>query len=80
MPPTEIATLAIAHREGSSPSVFTLNRLRDGESIPPVTIPSPYAFPVHGRPNSKLMQELRWYLEDFLRFPFPPEIANQAEV
>ncbi len=30
-------------------------------------------FPIAGRPNGTcLMEELRWYLEDFLKYPFDP--------
>ena len=39
------------------------------QSWPPRKIPGkvPRGFPVDGRPNSNLMRELRWYLEDFVR-------------
>jgi tetratricopeptide (TPR) repeat protein len=73
-------TLAVAHVEGSSPASFTLIRSSDGKSMPPVVIPSPYEFPVDGRPNSNLMVELRWYLEDFLHYPFDPEIDHADRV
>ena len=33
---------------------------------------------MEGRPNSDLMRELRWYLEEFLDYPFPPE-TDRAE-
>src|SRR5438034_10095275 len=70
------AALAIEHIEKSSPPLFTLTRLPDGKAAAPVTVPSPYQFPVEGQPNSQLMRELRWYLEHFLDYPFPPEIAH----
>src|ERR1039458_5439570 len=57
------ATLAIAHVETSSPPAFILTRLSDGKSAAPVTISSPYQFPVESQPNSNLMDQLRWYLE-----------------
>ncbi len=74
------ATLAIAHVEGSSPPAFTLTRLTDGRSAAPVTISSPYAYPVESQPNSNLMEQLRWYLEHFLDYPFDPEIGHAGRV
>ena len=73
----ESAALAIQHVEEASPRAFRLVRLLDGKSVPPVSIPSPYEFPVEGVPNSNLMRELRWYLEQFLEYPFPPR--NRSE-
>jgi hypothetical protein len=73
-------TLAILHVEGSSPPAFTLIRLPEGEPAAPVPIGSPYEFPVEGHPNSNLMGELRWYLEGFLDFPFPPETGHAERV
>jgi len=67
------AALAIEHVEEASPRTFRLVRLLNGESSPPVTIPSPYEIAVEGLPSSNLMRELRWYLEQFLDYPFPPE-------
>src|SRR6266404_3433879 len=74
------AALAIEHVEGSAPPVFKLTRYPDGKSVAPVTIFSPYEFPVEGQPNSDLMRELRWYLEHFLDYPFHPEIAHSEHV
>src|SRR5260370_28576196 len=78
MAPT--AALAIEHAEKSSPPVFNLTRLPDGKSAAPVTILSPYEFPVEGQPNSNLMLQLRWYLEQFLDYPFEPEIGHADRV
>jgi CHAT domain len=72
--------LAIEHLEGSSPPAFKLTRLDDGKSLPPVAIGSPYEFPVEGRPKSPLMRELRWYLEQFLDYPFHPETDHADHV
>src|ERR1035438_535641 len=74
------ATLAIAHVETSSPPAFILTRLSDGKSAAPVTISSPYQFPVESQPNSNLMDQLRWYLEHFLDYPFDPEIGHAERV
>jgi tetratricopeptide (TPR) repeat protein len=72
--------LAIKHVEGSSPAAFKLTRVSDGKSLSPVAIGSPYEFPVEGRPNSPLMRELRWYLEEFLDYPFHPETDHAGHV
>ena len=74
------SALAIEHIENSSPPAFTLKRLPDGKSVQPVPIPSPYEFPVEGQPDANLMEELRWYLERFLDYPFPPETGHAAHV
>jgi tetratricopeptide (TPR) repeat protein len=74
------ATLAIEHLDGSAPPEFKLTRLPDGKSAAPVAICSPYEFPVEGQHESRLMRELRWYLEQFLDYPFPPEIAHAEHV
>jgi tetratricopeptide (TPR) repeat protein len=76
----QLPALAIEHVEGSSPSAFKLTRLEDGKSLSPVAIGSPYEFPVEGRPNSPLMRELRWYLEQFLDYPFHPETDHAEHV
>jgi tetratricopeptide (TPR) repeat protein len=52
---------------------FSVTRARDNKAADPVTVPSPVGFPVEGQSVHDLMQELRWYLESFLRYPFPPE-------
>ncbi len=68
------------HVEGSSPPAFILQRLADGKAVAPVGIESPYQFAVEGQPNSNLMRELRWYLEGFLDYPFPPETGHAERV
>src|ERR1017187_2987047 len=65
--------LTIEHLDGSAPPQFKVTRLPDGKSASPVAIVSPYEFPVESRPDSHLMKELRWYLEQFLDYPFPPD-------
>ena len=70
------AALAVEHVEGSSPPTFILSRLRKLKSAAPVTISSPYEFPVEGQPNSNLMRELRWYLDKFLDYRFDPETTH----
>jgi hypothetical protein len=52
-------------------------RLSDGKAGP-VTggVPNPVGFPVEGRPNTLLLPGLRWYLEEFLDYPFDPETKH----
>src|SRR5947208_606815 len=73
------AALAMEHMEKSAPTVFKLTRA-DGKSLPPVAVPSPYEFPVGGGSSASLMSELRWYLEGFLDYPFPPETVRAERV
>ncbi len=72
MPSAAQTNLIVRHLPGSEPSRFQLTRLSDGKSTEPVEVPSPFLFPVDGRSGSNLMHEMRWYLEDFLDYPFPP--------
>jgi len=66
-------TLIIRHISGSEPASFYVSRQKDGKSTTePAVIPSPVGFPVEKRPSTDLMNELRWYLEIFLDYPFPP--------
>ena len=74
------SVLAIEHLEGPAPARFKVTRLPDGKSASPVAVASPYEFPVEGRPDSNLMGELRWYLEQFLDYPFPPETTHAEHV
>jgi tetratricopeptide (TPR) repeat protein len=76
----QLPALVIEHVEGSSPPAFKLTRPEDGKSLPLVAIGSPYEFPVEGHPNSPLMRELRWYLEQFLDYPFHPETDHADHV
>src|SRR5277367_891064 len=73
------APLAIVHVEGSVPPAFLLTR-SDNKSLAPVTIPSPYEFPVEGSPQFRLMRQLRWYLEHFLDYPYHPDTIAAEHV
>ena len=55
-------------------------RLSDAKSTEGITVPSPVGYPVEGRPDSDLIRELRWYLEGFLDYPFPPETEHAERV
>jgi tetratricopeptide (TPR) repeat protein len=72
------ARLVIQHVANSDPAAFQVVRLDDAKTAGPICLPAPFGFPVEGRPGSHLMRELRWYLEDFLDYPFPPE-TDRAE-
>ena len=73
-----MATLTIRHVADTDPAQFQVVRLPDGKAADPAEVPSPVDFPVEGRPDSGLLRELRWYLEDFLDYPFPPN-TNHAD-
>ena len=72
------ARLVIQHVANSDPAAFQVVRLDDAKTAGPICVLSPFGFSVEGRPGSHLMRELRWYLEDFLDYPFPPE-TDRAE-
>ncbi len=74
------AVLVVRHLPGSNPASFQVERLRDGKASQPAVLPSPFGFPVEGRPDSDLMHELQWYLEKFLDYPFSPETDHAARV
>jgi tetratricopeptide (TPR) repeat protein len=66
--------LQILHCPEQGPHSFRLWR---GEGLSPIVrLPSPFDQPVSGLPDSNLMRELRWYLEEFLDYPFPPETGR----
>ena len=72
--------IQIRHIEGTCPASFQVMRLSDGKSTNPSPVSSPVDFRVEGRPKSDLLKELRWYLEDFLEYPFSPETEHAERV
>ncbi|MBN9121049.1 MAG: CHAT domain-containing protein [Planctomycetes bacterium] len=78
MPPH--ATLIVRHDLDSDPPKFIVERLGDGRAAPAVAVAPPNSVPVEGRPNARLTDELRWYLEVFLDYPFPPETEHAERV
>jgi tetratricopeptide (TPR) repeat protein len=56
-------------------------RQADGKVAAEVVLSAPETQPVEGRPDSNLSRELRWYLEEFLDYPFPPrtEVAERVQ-
>ena len=80
MPETPDTTLVIRHLENTAPPQFEVLRPSDAKPAGPFSPPPAAGFPVEGRPDSDLLQELRWYLEDFLTYPFPPETDHAKRV
>jgi tetratricopeptide (TPR) repeat protein len=73
-------TLIIRHVAKSEPPQFQVVRQRDGKSTDPRIVVSAFGFTVEGRPNSDLVRELSWYLENFLDYPYPPETDHAERV
>ncbi|OQX05796.1 MAG: hypothetical protein BWK73_32620 [Thiothrix lacustris] len=75
------AQLQIRHigYQDDKPQFFVV-RLDDGKNSSPVTLTPPEQTTVEGRPNSNLQQDLRWYLEKFLDYPFDPETFTAERV
>jgi tetratricopeptide (TPR) repeat protein len=73
-------TLIIKHVADSEPVQFQLVRKRDDNSTDPRGVVSPFGFPVEERPDSDLVEELAWYLEKFLDYPFSPETEHAERV
>ncbi len=69
--------LTIRHLDGTK---FNVTRMPDGRTLGPFEVPSPYGYPVEGRPGSDLMQDLGWYLEKFLDYPFDPDTYTAERV
>ncbi len=59
---------------------FTVTR-PDGKISAAVELTPPDAVQIEGRPDSNLVQDLRWYLEKFLDYPFHPNtgIAQRTQ-
>ena len=73
-------TLTVRHVDDSDPPQFEVARGRDGKTAKPVAVLPPTGYPVHGRPDTDLIRELRWYLETFLDYPFPPATDRAGRV
>ena len=76
--PNDPRTLIISHLGGQQ---FTVHRQEDGKRSSPVHLTAPDEVVVAGRPDSHLANDLRWYLERFLDYPFPPhtELADRIQ-
>jgi len=74
-----MSTLIVRHCPESNPPRFQVLE-PDGDATPPTELPPAAGYPVEGRPTSDLMADLRWYLEDFLEYPFHPETEHAERV
>ena len=76
-------TLVIRHISNDNEELqFQLQSLPEGEFAGgPVALAAPDSIPVEGRPNSNLSLDLRWYLEQFLEYPFDPytDVAERIQ-
>ena len=59
---------------------FRVMRHSDNKYSSDIEIESPYRFLVKDRPNDNLMSQLRWYLEEFLTYPFSPRTEQATKV
>jgi len=75
-----MSTLRIQHIPGEGEPRFQVLRVSDTKHTPPAAIRPPVGFPVKGRPDSDLVRELQWYLEEFLGYPFPPQTERADRV
>ncbi|MDB6175039.1 MAG: hypothetical protein JWL59_4350 [Chthoniobacteraceae bacterium] len=71
-----MARLGISQVSGSSPAQFVVQNYEKQRLAQPAAVPSPYEWPVPNAGDEKLMTQLRWYLEQFLNYPFEPNIAR----
>jgi hypothetical protein len=78
--PSGETTLTILHVTDSTPAAFQVIRASNEKDAYLALPPSPVGFPVEGRPGRDLMQELQWYLETFLNYPYPPETDHADRV
>jgi tetratricopeptide (TPR) repeat protein len=59
---------------------FAVTRLEDGKQSAPIRLTGPDELTVPGRQSSHLLDDLRWYLERFLDYPFEPRITVAEQV
>ena len=74
--PMEIQINHIGNQNGSP--MFEVIRSMDMKHTAAVSLPDPAEFPVEGHPAKQFLSELRWYLEDYLQYPFGvfPQLAE----
>ncbi|MCP4130343.1 MAG: hypothetical protein GY754_05130 [bacterium] len=65
--------LMIRHIPETDPPQFRVEELSGYTRGKTTELPSPYRFPIAGIPNMPLMQGLRWYLQEFLEYPYYPD-------
>jgi tetratricopeptide (TPR) repeat protein len=76
-----VRTLIVQHVPGSEPPAFSVVRPDPAQTAPKVAlITPPQSFQTDKLANSTLPHELRWYLEQFLDYPFPPNTDRADRV
>lgn len=70
----------IRHLCGTAPPSFEVEDVIRCVRTAAPNPPAADTFPVEGRPGSRLAEELRWYLEEFLDYPFHPETERAERV
>ncbi len=72
------STLIVRH---TAVNAFRVVRQTDGKPGPETELAPPDAVKVEGRPDSHLLADHAWYLEQFLDYPFPPntELAERIQ-
>jgi len=74
-----LRTLIVQHVPDSNPPAFVVARHDPPQTTPEtVRITPPEQFGAEQLPGTDLRRELRWYLEQFLDYPFPPN-TDRAE-
>ncbi len=74
-------TLIVQHVPKSKRPAFTVIRCDPSDTTPDVAkITPPEEFGTNELPGSHLRRELRWYLEQFLDYPFPPNTDRADRV
>jgi len=74
-----LRTLIVQHVPDSNPPAFVVARHDPAQTTPEAAkITPPEQFGAEQLPGTDLRRELRWYLEQFLEYPFPPN-TDRAE-
>ncbi len=73
--------LTIRHQgEKNGQAQFLVTRLSDDMTAAPVSLTAPDKITLPNRSNSHLVNDLRWYLERFLDYPFAPNTSLAEEI
>lgn len=73
--------LVVRHIKTEEEFTFQVENPSNMKTGVPAVIAAPDQLIVEGRQNSNLLQDLRWYLENFLDYPFSPntDIADRVQ-
>jgi tetratricopeptide (TPR) repeat protein len=72
--------LIVRHLPNKGDAQFTVVRASDRKTSGASAVVSPASFPVDGRPGEFLEGGLRWYVEEFLNYPFPPRTERAERI